>query len=159
VILPARAREIEQTPALVEAPVGIGSGGDGEIAAVESGTALYRSLPQHAVAEHVTRHVADADNGERRRADVDVHLAEVALDRFPGAAGGDSHLLVVVAGPAAGGEWVVAPEAMLLRDRIGNVGERCRALVGRDHEIRIVVVMAQDIGRGETARGAAVLGE
>ena len=33
-------------------------------------------------------------------------LAEVALDAFPGAARGDAHALVVVAGGAAGGEGV-----------------------------------------------------
>ena len=55
------------------------------------------SRQQHAVAEHVARHVADADHGERLGLDVDAHLAEVALDRLPGAAGGDAHRLVVVA--------------------------------------------------------------
>ena len=45
--------------------------------------------------------------------DVDVHLAEMALHRLPGAARGDAHLLVVVAGRAAGGEGVVEPEAVL----------------------------------------------
>ena len=46
--------------------------------------------------------------------DVDVHLAEVPLDRLPGAARGDAHLLVVVAGRAAGREGVAEPEAVLL---------------------------------------------
>ena len=71
---------------------------------------------QHAVAEHVARHVADADDGERRRLDVAVHLAEMPLHRFPGALGGDAHLLVVVAGRAARREGVVQPEAVLLAD-------------------------------------------
>ncbi len=49
------------------------------------------------------------------RLDVDAELAEVALDRLPGAARGDAHLLVVVAGRAARGEGVVEPEAVVAR--------------------------------------------
>ena len=114
VVLPARARQIEQALPLGEALVRIGRGIDEDVAVVERGDQPDRPLPQHAVAEDVARHVADADHGERRLADIDVHLAEVALDRFPGAAGGDAHLLVVVAGRPAGGEGVVEPEVMLL---------------------------------------------
>ena len=40
---------------------------------------------QHAVAEHVARHVADADDRERLALHVAAELAEVALDRLPGA--------------------------------------------------------------------------
>ena len=40
-------------------------------------------------------------------------LAEVPLDRLPGAAGGDAHRLVVVADRAAGGEGVAEPEAVV----------------------------------------------
>ena len=114
VVLPARARQIEQALPLGEAPRRIGIGIDEDVAMVEGGDQLDGLLAQHAVAEHVARHVADADDRERRRADVDVHLAEVALDRLPGAARGDAHLLVVVAGRAAGGEGVVEPEMMLV---------------------------------------------
>ena len=67
---------------------------------------------QHAVAEHVAGHVADADAGEVLRLRVAAQRAEVALDRFPGAAGGDAHALVVVADRTAGGERIVQPEAM-----------------------------------------------
>ena len=41
------------------------------------------SLEQHAVAEHVAAHVADADDGEGVGLDVDAELAEVALDATP----------------------------------------------------------------------------
>ena len=44
--------------------------------------------------------------------DVDVHLAEMPLHRFPCAARGDAHLLVVVTGRAAGGEGIAEPEAV-----------------------------------------------
>ena len=47
------------------------------------------------------------------RLGVDAQLAEVALDRLPGAAGGDAHRLVVVADRAAGGERVAEPEAVV----------------------------------------------
>ena len=52
---------------------------------------------QHAVAEHVAGHVADADAGEVLLLAVAAERAEVALDRLPGAARGDAHALVVVA--------------------------------------------------------------
>ena len=61
---------------------------------------------EHPVAEHVARHVADADGGERLARDVEAQLAEVALDRLPRAARRDRELLVVVAGGAARGERV-----------------------------------------------------
>ena len=80
--------------------------------------------------------------------DVLAQLAEVPLDRLPGAAGGDAHRLVVVAGRAAGGEGVAQPEAVLVRDGVGDVGEGRRALVGRDHQIGIVAVVAQHASGG-----------
>ena len=131
--------------ALAEAFRRIGSGVDEDVAVVEGGEELDRARPQHAVAEDVARHVADADDGERRALDVGPELAEMPLHRFPGAAGGDAHLLVVVAGRAAGREGVVEPEAVLGRDGVGKVGEGRRALVGGDDKIGIVVVMAHDV--------------
>ena len=92
--------------------------------------------------------------------DIDVHLAEVALDRFPGAARGDAHLLVVVAGRAAGGEGVAEPEAVVLGNLVGDVGEGGGALVGGDHEIGIVVVVAHDVvGRDHALVAAEIVGE
>jgi hypothetical protein len=67
---------------------------------------------QHAVAEHVPRHVADADHGEVARLRVDVEFAEMALDAFPGAARGDAHGLVVVADAAARGKGITEPMAL-----------------------------------------------
>ena len=71
------------------------------------------SRQQHAVAEHVAGHVADADAGEVLALAVDAELAEVALHRLPRAARGDAHRLVVVADRAAGGERVAEPEAVV----------------------------------------------
>src|SRR5262249_25284181 len=65
VVLPARTRQIEQARALGEAFIRIGGGVDENIAVVERGDELDRARPQHAVAEDVARHVADAHDGER----------------------------------------------------------------------------------------------
>ena len=111
-ILPARTRQVEQALALGERALRIGIGIDENVAVIEGGDELGGLLAQHAVAEYVARHVADADHRERRRGEVDVHFAEMALDRFPGAARGDADFLVVVAGRAAGSEGVAEPEIM-----------------------------------------------
>ena len=65
---------------------------------VEGGNETDLGRKEHAIAEDIARHVADADDGEGLFLDVLAHLAEVALDCFPGAAGGDAHLLVVISG-------------------------------------------------------------
>ncbi len=88
-------------------------------------------------------------NGVAR--DIDVHLAEVALHGFPRTARRNAHLLVVVAGRAAGREGIAEPEAVLERDAVGRIGEGRGALVGRDHEIGIVAVVAHDILRMDQA--------
>ena len=95
---------------------------------------------QHPVAEHVAGHVADPDDGELVGLGVDPELLEVALDRLPRALGGDPERLVVVARRAAGGERVVEPEAVLVRDPVGGVAERRGALVGGDDQVRVVAV-------------------
>ena len=73
---------------------------------------------------------------------VDAEFAEVTLDAFPAAPRRDAHLLVVVARRAAGREGVAEPEAVLRGERVGDVGEGRRALVGRDDEVGIVRVVA-----------------
>ena len=84
-------------------------------------------------------------HGEVLRLAIAAERAEMALDRFPRALGGDAHLLVVVAGRAAGRERIAEPVAVLGADRVGDVRERRRALVGGDDEIRIVAVVAHDV--------------
>ena len=79
--------------------------------------------------------------------DVGAQFAEVALHRFPGAAGGDAHLLMVVADAAAAGESVAQPEAALQRDAVGDIGKGGGALVGRHHQIGIVAIRAQHVRR------------
>ena len=91
--------------------------------------------------------------------DVAAHLVEVALHRLPGAARRDPHLLVVVAGGPARGEPVAEPEAVLGRDLVGEIGEGRGALVGRHHQIRIVLVVTHHVGRRHHRRAHDVVGE
>ena len=119
---------------------------------VERGDQLEVARQQHPVAEHVAGHVADPDRGEVGLLDVTRELAEVALDRLPGAAGGDPHRLVVVSLRAAGGERVAEPEPVGLRDLVGDVREAGRALVGGDDQVRVVIVVADHaVGRHHLA--------
>ena len=93
------------------------------------------------------------------RVDVAAEVAEVALDALPGAACGDAELLVVVALGAARGERVAEPEAVVERDPVGGVRERRSALVGRDHEVRIVLVESAHARRMHDLAGDDVVGQ
>ena len=74
----------------------------------------------------------------------------MAHDRFPAAARGDAHALVVVTDRTAGGERIVEPETVRAGDAVGDVGERRGALVGGDDEIRVVAVVADHaLGRND----------
>ena len=127
---------------------------------VEGGDQFDRLRQQHAVSEHVARHVADADDGEGLGLDVLAHLAEVTLDRLPGAAGGDAHDLVVVADRSARGEGVIQPEAVVGRDAVRDVGEGRRALVGGHDQIGIVAFKPDHAGRmGNGTRLVDVVGD
>ncbi len=120
---------------------------DEDVPVVERGDQPDVLGQQHAVAEHVAGHVADADDGELLRLGVHAQLAEVPLHRLPGAAGGDAHALVVVADRAAGGERVAQPEAVGVGHVVRDVGERGGALVGRDHQVLVVAVVADHVVR------------
>ena len=110
----------------------------------------FRGLgQQHAVAEHVAAHVADAHGGEGLGLDVLAHFAEVALDRLPGPARGDSHGLVVVTDRATRGEGVAQPEAVVGGYAIGDVGEGRRTFVGRHDQIGVVVLPGHDAVRAD----------
>ncbi len=126
---------------------------------VEGGDEFGRRRQQHPVAEHVARHVADADHGEGRGLDVDVHLAKMPLHRHPRTAGGDAHLLVVVAVRAAAGEGVAEPVAVRLGDAIGGIGEGRGPLVGRDDEIGIVAVAPYHVLGRDDAAALEVVGD
>ena len=147
VVGPRRAGQLEEPLALGEARLRVRVGIEEDVPVVERADQLDVAREQHPVAEDVAGHVADPDDGEVGGVESVAELAEVPLDGLPRAAGGDAHRLVVVARRAARGEGVAEPEAVLLRDRVRDVGERRRALVGRDDEVRVVVVVADDVGR------------
>ena len=123
---------------------------------VERGDELDVRREQHAVAEDVAGHVADADDREvvvwtsmpssRKWRLTDSHAPRAVI----------AHRLVVVAGRAAGGERVAEPEAVLRRDPVRDVRERGRALVGGDDEVRVVAVVADDVRRRHDARRRAI---
>src|SRR5207244_3714473 len=138
VVVPARARPGEEARPLGEARGGVRVRVDEDMPVIEGGLQADVPRQQHAVAEHVSRHVADADDGEIHLLRVDAELAEVPLDALPAAARGDAHFLVVVAGGAARGEGIAQPEPVLGRDGVGDVGEGRGALVGGHHQVRII---------------------
>src|ERR1700730_2552344 len=114
---------------------------------IEGGEQSEMPRHQHAVAEHVAGHVADADYGDFAALDIAPELAEMALDELPGSARGNAHLLVVIAGRATRRKSVAEPEPVLFGYRVGKVGESGRALVGRDHEVEGLVVGPDNVRR------------
>ena len=159
VIGPRGSRQREHSRALVEARLRVRIGIEEDVAVIERGDQLDMPRQQHSVAKDIARHVADPRNGEIGRLGIDAHLAEVTLDRLPRAARGDAHHLVVIASRSARGECVAEPEAILLADAVGVVRERRRALVGSDHEVRIVGVVSLDPGRRYDLFADAVVGD
>ena len=114
---------------------------------------------QHAVAEDVAGHVADAGHRKVGLLYVDADLAEVPLDALPGAAGGDGHLLVVIALRAAGGERITEPVVVVGGDRVGDVREGRRPLVGGDHQVGVVSVGTHHLRRRDDLAGDDVVGQ
>ncbi|MDQ1092969.1 hypothetical protein QE400_002382 [Xanthomonas sacchari] len=159
VVGPAGARQLEQALALGEGRRRVRVRVEEDMTVVERGQQADVARQQHAVAEHVAGHVADAHAGEVLVLAVAAQRAEVALDRLPGAARGDAHALVVVADRAAGGERVAEPEAMGQRQAVGDVGERGGALVGGDHQVRVVLVVAHHLRRRHDLAADDVVGD
>ena len=81
------------------------------------------------------------------------------MTQFPGAARGDAHALVVVAGRPARGEGVAEPVAIVLGDGVGDVGEGRRALVGGGDDVGVVAIEPHNPGRGGDPVAVAVVGE
>ena len=109
---------------------------------VERGEQLDVAREQHPVPEDVARHVSDPHDREVVLLNIGAELAEVTLDRLPCAPRSDSHLLVVVALRASGGERVVQPESVLLGDLVGDVRELRGPLVRGDDQVGVVSVVA-----------------
>ncbi len=116
---------------------------------------------QHAVAEDVSAHIADARDSEILCLGIDPHFQEVAFHALPGPAGGDAHGLVVVADGAARGERVAEPEPVRQGDIVGDIGEGGGALVGGDNEVGVVAVTAPHSlgGHDRISRAVAVVGD
>ena len=146
-VVPTRPWQRKEPLAFQERRLGIRVGIDEYVHVVERAHKPDMPREQHAVAEHVTSHVTDADDGEVGLLRVEAELPEVPLDRFPRPARGDSHPLVVIALRPSRSERVAEPEPVLERDCIGDVGECRGALVGCDHQVGIVAVVAHDRGR------------
>ncbi len=126
---------------------------------VEGGDQPDLPRQQHAVAEHVARHVAHAHDRELLGLRVDAEFAEVTLHAFPGAARGDAHGLVVVADAAARSEGIAEPVAVLGGDGVRVVGKGGRALVGRHHQVRVVAVQTANQRRRRHLAGDEVVGQ
>ena len=156
VVLPAGSGQLEQPLAFLPGAGGVGIGIEEDVAVIEGGEQPDVLGQQHAVAEHVAAHVADADDGEVLGLGVDTHLPEMAFDGLPRALGGDAHHLVVVAHRAARRERVAQPESVGLRDSVGDVGEGGGALVGGHDEVGIVAVATHHIRRGDDGPGGHV---
>ena len=159
VVLPAGPRQLEQPLPLAVRRGGVGCRVDEDVAVVERGHQPGVLGAEHAVAEHVAGHVADADGREVLGLAVDAPLAEVPADRHPGAAGGDAHGLVVVAHRAAAGERIAQPEAVVLGHAVGDVGERRGALVGGDDQVGVVAVVADHAHRRHALALDEVVGD
>src|SRR4029077_11062011 len=123
IIGPARSRQFEQELPLGVAPRRLGRRVDEDMQVIESTEQADMTRLQHAVAEHIARHVTDAHYGEVGGLDVDAEFAEMALYELPDAPRGDAHCLVVVPHRAAGGECVAEPIPVFSRDRVGEIGE------------------------------------
>ena len=120
---------------------------DEDVQVIKRGEQPQVARHQHAVAEYVARHVADTDHTHLARLDVAPEFTEMAFDEFPGAARGDAHCLVVVSRRTARRKRIAEQEPVLMRDRVGEIGEGRGSLVGRDHEIGVVAVIPDDLGR------------
>ena len=147
VVRPRRTRQLEQALAFGKGFAGIRIRVEEDVAVIECGKQARVPRQQHAVAEYVAGHVADADAGEVLILAVARQRAEMALDRLPAAARGDAHALVVVTDRTARRERVAEPETVFGGNRVRDVGKRGCTLVRGDDQIRIVRVVAHAILR------------
>ena len=125
----------------------VGIGVEEHVAMIERRHEPQVRRQQHAVAEDVARHVADADHGEFVGVDVLADHTCVSAHALPRTTRRDPHLLVVVAVAPPRGERIAEPEVVLGGDLVGDVAERRRALVGGHDEVRVVGIVDHDVGR------------
>ncbi len=159
VVVPGGPGQGEQPGAFGEGAGRVRGGVDEHVPVVEGGHQTDVFGQQHAVAEHVAGHVADADGGELLALHVHAQFPEVAAHALPGAPGGDAHGLVVVADGTARGERVTQPEAVAAGHLVGDVGEGRGALVRGHHQVGVVAVVAHDLGCRHHLAGVQVVGQ
>ena len=126
---------------------------------VECRHELDGARSEHPVAENVPAHITDTNNGEVVLVDVDAEVVKVMFDALPRPPGGDPDFLVVVADTASGSERVTEPKAVVPSHQVGGIGQMCRPLVSSHDEVRIVVVMANDLGRMDNVSVDHVVGD
>src|SRR6516162_7231775 len=83
----------------------------------------------------------------------------MALDQLPGAARCYPHRLVVISRRTARSERVAEPKSVVLCDGVGEVRERGSALVGGNHQVRVVVIVPDDIRRWNDPPFSRTLGD
>src|SRR5674536_187912 len=159
VVHPGRAGEPEEPLPLGEGDLGVGVRVEEDVPMVERADETKLQGQKETVAEDVTGHVADPHDRDLLPARVHAQLAEVVPDGHPGAACGDAHRLVVVAGGATGGEGVSQPEVVLGGDLVGEVRERGGALVGGHHQVRVRIVQAHGFRRRDDCALDDVVGD
>ena len=105
---------------------------------------LDRFGQQHAIAEHVTRHIADASNRDGILLHIDAHFQKVPLHRNPAAFRGNAHRFMVIPNRTAAGKSIAQPKSAFVGNGVGGVGKCRRALVCGNHEIRVFAIMDDD---------------
>ena len=114
---------------------------------------------QHAVAKHIAAHIANAHHGERLGLNVLILFPEVTFHAFPGAAGGNPHLLMVVTGTATGRKSIAQPETVFVGQAIGDIRESRGALVRRHHQVGVIAVMSHHLFRRHDRVAFAIVGD
>ncbi len=153
VVVPAAPGQRREAFALGERAGRVGVGVKKNVTMIECGDQAEVAGEEHAVAEDVPGHVADADDGERFAVGVHAQFGEMTANGLPRAPGGDAQRLVVVPGAATRGERVTEPVPARSRHLVGEIGEARRALVRGDHEVAVRPVMAD---HARAADGCAV---
>ena len=113
---------------------------------IESGFEPYVAGLKHSVAKNITTHITNTRHGEIGRLGVETDFSKMPFYRFPSTTGRDAHFFVVVTDRAARRKGIAKPKTVVGRHGIGDVGKCGGTFVGGDHEIRVIVIPADDPG-------------
>ena len=142
VVLPARARQFKQALALLIRRGRVRVRVDEDVTVVERGYQTDVFGAQHTVTKNVTAHVTDTNGREVVGSSVDTQFTEVTFNRLPRTSGRNRHRLVVVTRGTTRSESILQPEATVNSDLVRDVREPRCTLVGCDHQVRVVFVVA-----------------